>query len=80
MLGRPWYGEYQVADEALRRISGLYKVEARVRGSSPEHRLAIRKAESAPTARPSEQPSPSQCKRRVALARSADIRSYLARK
>ena len=41
-------GNAPVADEALRRIAGLYKIEARIRGSSPEHRLTVRQAESAP--------------------------------
>ena len=39
-------GNAPVADEALRRIASLYKIEARIRGSSPEHRLAVRQAES----------------------------------
>jgi transposase len=37
-----------VAHEALRRIAGLYAVEAEVRGRSPPHRLAARRAESRP--------------------------------
>jgi len=41
-------GNAPVADEALRRIAGLYKIEARIRGSSPEHRLAVRQDEAAP--------------------------------
>src|SRR3546814_3446305 len=40
-------GNAPVAEEALRRIASLYRIEARIRGSSPEHRLAVRQAESA---------------------------------
>ncbi len=40
-------GNAPVADEAPRRIASLYKIEARIRGSSPEYRLAVRQAESA---------------------------------
>lgn len=40
-------GTAPVAEEALRRITSLYRIEARIRGSSAEHRLAVRQAESA---------------------------------
>src|SRR3546814_4633057 len=40
-------GNAPVAEEALRRIASLYRIEARIRGSSTEHRLAVRQAESA---------------------------------
>src|SRR3546814_11519926 len=38
-------GNAPVAEEALRRIASLYRIEARIRGSSPEHRLAVRQAD-----------------------------------
>ena len=41
-------GNAPVADEALRRIARLYEIEARIRGRSPDERLAVRRAESAP--------------------------------
>jgi transposase len=37
-----------VAEAALRQIGALYAVEARVRGASPELRLAARREHSAP--------------------------------
>lgn len=37
-----------IAAEALRRIGGLYAIEARIRGQSPEVRLRIRRAQSRP--------------------------------
>jgi transposase len=36
------------AAEGLRRIARIYKIEATVRGRSPEERLAARQAQSAP--------------------------------
>ena len=41
-------GNAPVAEEALRRIAELYKIEARIRGTSAENRLAIRQADAAP--------------------------------
>jgi len=41
-------GNAPVADEALRRIAKLYKIEAQIRGMSAEHRVAVRQAEAAP--------------------------------
>ena len=37
-----------IAAEALRRISELYAIEAKIRGQSPGHRLATRRAHSKP--------------------------------
>jgi transposase len=37
-----------IATETLRRIAGLYEIEARVRGKSAAERLAVRQAESKP--------------------------------
>lgn len=37
-----------IADEAIKRIAGLYAVEEMVRGSPPENRLAARQAEAKP--------------------------------
>ena len=41
-------GTAPVATEALRRIAALYEIEARVRGKTPDERLALRQAESRP--------------------------------
>ena len=41
-------GNAPVAQEALRRIAKLYEIEGRIRGSSAEHRRAVRQLESAP--------------------------------
>jgi transposase len=41
-------GTAPVATEALKRIAALYEIEARVRGKSPDERLALRHAESRP--------------------------------
>ena len=41
-------GNAPVAQEALRRIAKLYEIEGRIRGSSAEHRRAVRQVESAP--------------------------------
>ncbi len=38
----------EIAAEGLRRIAGLYAIEAEIRGSSAERRLAERQARSAP--------------------------------
>jgi transposase len=38
----------EIAAEGLRRIAQIYKIEASVRGRSPEERLAARQAQSAP--------------------------------
>ena len=38
----------EIAAEGLRRIAQIYKIEATVRGRSPEERLAARQAQSAP--------------------------------
>lgn len=37
-----------IAEEALRRIGSLYAIEAEIRGQSPPHRLAARRARSKP--------------------------------
>jgi transposase len=37
-----------IAEEALRRIAALYAIEAEIRGTSPEQRLAARRARSRP--------------------------------
>jgi transposase len=41
-------GSAPIAEEALRRIAGLYKIEAQIRGNSAEERRAVRQAESKP--------------------------------
>jgi transposase len=41
-------GAAPIAEEALRRIAALYKVEAQIRGHSAEERRAMRQAESKP--------------------------------
>jgi transposase len=41
-------GNAPIADEALLRIAKLYAIEARVRGSGPERRRAVRQAEAMP--------------------------------
>jgi len=41
-------GTAPVASEALQRIAALYEIDARVRGTGPAERLAIRQAESRP--------------------------------
>jgi transposase len=41
-------GAAPIAEEALRRIAALYKVEAQIRGHSAEERRAVRQAESKP--------------------------------
>jgi hypothetical protein len=40
-----------LAHEAVRRIAGLYAVEAQVRGQSPVHRLAARRTLAKPSAK-----------------------------
>ncbi len=37
-----------IATEALSRIAALYRIETEIRGTSPEHRHAVRQADSAP--------------------------------
>ena len=51
--GRKLHDIYQkdgseIAAEGLRRIAQIYKIEASIRGRSPEERLAARQAQSAP--------------------------------
>ena len=41
-------GSAPIAEEALRRIAGLYKIEAQIRGRSAAERREIRQAESKP--------------------------------
>jgi transposase len=41
-------GSAPIAEEALRRIAGLYKIEAQIRGRSAEERCTVRQAESKP--------------------------------
>jgi transposase len=41
-------GSAPIAEEALRRIAGLYKIEAQIRGKSAEERRAVRQAQSKP--------------------------------
>ena len=41
-------GSAPIAEEALRRIAGLYKIEAQICGNSAEERRAVRQAESKP--------------------------------
>jgi transposase len=41
-------GGAPIAEEALRRIAGLYKIEAHIRGNSAEERRAVRQVESKP--------------------------------
>jgi hypothetical protein len=41
-------GSAPIAEEALRRIAGLYKIEAQIRGNSAEKRRAVRQAASKP--------------------------------
>jgi transposase len=41
-------GGAPIAEEALRRIAGLYKIEAQIRGNSAEERRAVRQAASKP--------------------------------
>jgi len=41
-------GGAPIAEEALRRIAGLYRVEAQIRGNSAEQRREVRQAESKP--------------------------------
>jgi transposase len=41
-------GGAPIAEEALRRIAGLYKIEAQIRGNSAEERRAVRQVESKP--------------------------------
>lgn len=41
-------GNAPVAEDMLRRIATLYKIEASIRGSSAEHRRAVRQSQSAP--------------------------------
>ena len=41
-------GSAPIAEEALRRIAGLYKIEAQIRGNSAAERRAVRQAESKP--------------------------------
>jgi transposase len=43
-------GSAPIAEEALRRIAELYKIEAQIRGRSAEERRALRQAESKPRA------------------------------
>ena len=40
----------EIAAEGLRRIAQIYKIEASIRGSAPDERLAIRQQKSAPLA------------------------------
>lgn len=37
-----------IAAEGLRRIAEIYKIEAKIRGTSPDERLAVRQEQSAP--------------------------------
>jgi transposase len=41
-------GSAPIAEEALRRIAALYRIEAQIRGSSAEERQAVRQAKSTP--------------------------------
>jgi len=41
-------GSAPIAEEALRRIAGLYKIEAQIRGNSAERRRVVRQVESKP--------------------------------
>jgi len=41
-------GGAPIAEEALRRIAGLYRIEAQIRGNSAEERRAVRQVESKP--------------------------------
>ena len=41
-------GSAPIAEEALRRIAGLYKIEAQIRGNSAEERRAVRQATTKP--------------------------------
>lgn len=41
-------GPAPIADEALRRIGELYEIEAEIRGSPPDQRLAVRQAKTRP--------------------------------
>src|SRR5439155_21302979 len=41
-------GSAPIAEEALRRIAGLYKIEAEIRGRSAAERREVRQAESKP--------------------------------
>jgi transposase len=41
-------GSAPIAEEALRRIAGIYRIETRIRGNSAEERRAVRQAESRP--------------------------------
>jgi transposase len=41
-------GGAPIAEEALRRIAGLYKIEAQIRGNSAQERRAVRQVESKP--------------------------------
>ena len=41
-------GSAPIAEEALRRIAGIYRIETQIRGNSAEERRAVRQAESRP--------------------------------
>lgn len=69
----------EIAAEGLRRIARIYKIEASVRGCSPEERLAARQAQSAPLVADFRLWLTHQCNRISAKSRLGEKLGYIHR-